>query len=278
MVPKLEITSVSFESEGRKIAAILEIPDESNPPAVVYSHGFTSSGTKEWKPNGTHKIVKTAARLRQLGFVVLRFDFRGLGKSEGKFMENGFSGEVKDLIAAVNFLTNKGYEKISLLGSSMGGAISILSYNYVRPGSIVLWNPIIDLKSTFLFLSHSEEEIRASIKRSESIDMAVDEIGEKHELNTSFLRELIGVCDGLRDDLDAPKMLPKIECPILIIHGEKDEFLPIENCREAFDTIPATKKEFMKIKGTGHGFHPPGSESEQKAIEATVRWFDKYGR
>lgn len=274
----MEIISVSFKSEGRRIAAVLEIPDDSNPPAVIYSHGFTSSGTKEWQPDGTHKIVKTAARLRQLGFVVLRFDFRGLGKSEGKFMEDGFSGEVLDLMAAVDFLLDKGYEKISLLGSSMGGAISILCYDYVKPGSMVLWNPVMDLKSASIFrlIGHSEREVRRLVREGESTDMVSD--GESYELCAKFLNEIVDVCDGVREDLDVTGMLTKVNCPTLVIHGTRDKTLPIKECREAFETIPAALKEFREIKGTGHGFYPTGSEYEREAVEATVRWFDKYGR
>lgn len=274
---KMEITSVSFESEGKGIAAVLEIPDETNPPAVIYSHGFTSSGTKEWKPDGTHKIVKTAARLRQLGFLVLRFDFRGLGKSEGKFMEKGITGEVKDLKAAVDFVRNRGCKETSLLGSSLGGAVSILNYDYVKPKSMVLWNPATNLKPSFPYRGHSEEEIRGLTEAEGSIEISDDVTGKKYELGKSFLQELIDIKEGLRSDLDVQRTLTKIECPTLIIHGEKDEVLPIEKCREAFETIPATIKEFIEIKGAGHGFRPPGSEYEQKAIEATVRWFGKYG-
>ena len=275
---EMEILSVSFKSEGQSIAAVLEIPDDPNPPAVIYSHGFTSSGTKEWQPDGTHKIVKTAARLRQLGFVVLRFDFRGLGRSEGEFMEEGVSGEAMDLMAAVDFLIDKGYGKISLLGSSVGGAISILCYDYVKPGSMVLWNPVTDLRSASIFrlIGHSEEEVRELVREGESTDMVED--GERYELGMNFLRELVGVGDGSRVDLDVPKMLTKVECPTLVIHGEKDEVLPVEKCREAFETIPATLKEFREIKGAGHGFYPAGSEYEREAVEATVRWFNKYGR
>jgi len=273
----MEVIPISFKSAGKKIAAILEIPEESNPPAVIYSHGFTSSGTMEWTPDSTHKVVNTAARLRQLGFLVLRFDFRGLGKSEGEFMEDGINGEVKDLMAAVDFVKDRGCEEISFLGSSLGGAVSILNYDYAKPRSMVLWNPVTDLGAFSLpYGGHSEKEIRAVVKAGGSIEITDD--GKKYVLGKSFLKELIDIKEGIRGDLDVQRTLTEIECPTLIIHGNKDEVLPIEKCREDFKRIPANIKEFVEVKGAGHGFLPTGSEYEQKAIKATIRWFDKYGR
>jgi len=273
----MQVATVSFRSAGRRIAAILEIPEEPNPPGVIYSHGFTSSGTKESTPDSTHKVVKTAARLRQLGFLVLRFDFRGIGKSEGEFMEEGVAGEVKDLVAAVDFMRNRGCEKMSILGSSLGGAVSILSYDYLMPRSMVLWNPVTNLKTfTLPYRGYSEKEVRDSIEKGESIEF-YDE-GKGYEIGKTFLKELMDTKDGLRSDLDVQRALGMIECPTLVIHGKEDDILPIEECREDFETVPASIKKFIEIEGAGHGFNPEGSKYEQEAIEATIKWFDRYGR
>ena len=273
----MAIVPTSFMSAGKKIAAFLDIPDKMNPPTIIYSHGFTSSGTKEWTPEGAHKVVKTAEKLRSLGFLVLRFDYRGLGKSEGKFMENGLTGEVEDLKAAYDFAKERGFKRISVLGSSLGSAIAILNYDYLKPKSLVLWNPVTNLKTFSLpYQGHLEKKVRNLIKIGESV--MFDDNDVKYEIPTTFLKELMDVKDGLRSDLDVQKMLGKIECPTLVVHGTKDEILPIEECQGSFENISSSIKEFIKIEGAGHGFNPLNSEYEKKAIAATVKWFDKYGR
>jgi len=182
---KTSVAAVSFKSVGRKITAILEAPNERNPPGVIYIHGFTSSGTKESTPDSTHKTVKTAAKLRQLGFLVLRFDFRGVGKSEGEFMEEGVAGEVRDLIAAVNLMRSRGCEEVSVLGSSLGEAVAILNYEYLKSRSLVLWNPVTNPKTFSLpYRGHSEKEVRDLIGSGGAIDFL--DSGKKYKIGSSF--------------------------------------------------------------------------------------------
>lgn len=104
---------VSFRGSQAELAGLLSLPEE--PKAyVLFAHCFTCG-----------KDVKAASyisrALSQLGFAVLRFDFTGLGGSDGEFANTNFSSNVEDLIAAANFLRDEYQAPQVVIGHSFGG-------------------------------------------------------------------------------------------------------------------------------------------------------------
>ncbi len=108
---------VQFVNEsGQKLAAHLELPENTVPVAfAIFAHCFTCS--KDYK--ATYHISKT---LSEHGIAVLRFDFTGLGESEGAFESTTFSSNVNDLVSAAGFLENQYHRPDILIGHSLGGA------------------------------------------------------------------------------------------------------------------------------------------------------------
>ncbi|MFT4907023.1 MAG: putative OsmC-like protein/esterase/lipase [Oleispira sp.] len=108
-------TKVEFESQGQTLAGLLETPDQAVRAYVLFAHCFTCG-----------KDIAAASRISrflvQHGFAVLRFDFTGLGNSDGDFANTNFSSNTEDLLSAANFL-EKNYQAPELLiGHSLGGA------------------------------------------------------------------------------------------------------------------------------------------------------------
>jgi len=108
-------TKVEFPSQGQSLAGLLETPDQKVRAYVLFAHCFTCG-----------KDVAAASRISrflvQHGFAVFRFDFTGLGNSDGDFANTNFSSNTEDLLAAANFL-EQNYEAPQLLiGHSLGGA------------------------------------------------------------------------------------------------------------------------------------------------------------
>ncbi|PEN05121.1 hypothetical protein CRI93_13625 [Longimonas halophila] len=100
---------------GDELAARLERPDGEPAAYALFAHCFTCS-----KDLRAARTISTA--LCDRGFAVLRFDFTGLGESEGDFADTNFSSNAQDLVAAADFLADA-YEAPSLLiGHSLGGA------------------------------------------------------------------------------------------------------------------------------------------------------------
>ena len=101
--------------DGNELAARLELPDGEPLAFALFAHCFTCG-----------KDVAAASRisraLARRGIAVLRFDFTGLGNSDGDFANTNFSSNIEDLIAAARFLQDK-YRPVELLiGHSLGGA------------------------------------------------------------------------------------------------------------------------------------------------------------
>ena len=110
-------------SAGNSLSGQLEVPLDQNPMAyVIFAHCFTCN--KDF--NAVRSISKA---LTQRGFGVLRFDFTGLGNSQGEFADTNFSSNVKDLIAAVRAMEAAGMPPELLVGHSLGGAASLFAAN-----------------------------------------------------------------------------------------------------------------------------------------------------
>ncbi|MCH6588140.1 MAG: alpha/beta fold hydrolase, partial [Proteobacteria bacterium] len=107
---------LSFESTtGEMLAARLDLPAGEPKAYALFAHCFTCS-----------KDIFAAARistaLAEEGIAVLRFDFTGLGHSEGEFANTNFSSNVADLVAAARHLEGLGKAPALLIGHSLGGA------------------------------------------------------------------------------------------------------------------------------------------------------------
>ena len=107
---------VEFESNGIKLAGLLESSDSDAVRAyALFAHCFTCS-----------KDIAAASRISRalvaLGYTVLRFDFTGLGNSDGDFSNTNFSSNVEDLVAAADFLRSEFQAPQLLIGHSLGGA------------------------------------------------------------------------------------------------------------------------------------------------------------
>ena len=108
-------TKIDFPSQGQQLAGLLETPDQDVRAYVLFAHCFTCG-----------KDIAAASRISrnlvQQGFAVLRFDFTGLGNSDGDFANTNFSSNTEDLLAAAYFLEQHYQAPKLLIGHSLGGA------------------------------------------------------------------------------------------------------------------------------------------------------------
>lgn len=102
--------------QGATLAARLELPDSGTPAAcAVFAHCFTCS-------KDSKAAVTISRALAELGMAVLRFDFTGLGESDGEFSQTTYSGSVADVVAAAAFMRGTSHAPTLLIGHSLGGA------------------------------------------------------------------------------------------------------------------------------------------------------------
>ncbi|MBA6381960.1 bifunctional alpha/beta hydrolase/OsmC family protein [Colwellia sp. BRX10-6] len=106
---------VEFPSQGQYLAGLLETPDQKTRAYVLFAHCFTCG-----------KDIAAASRISrflvQHGFAVFRFDFTGLGNSDGDFANTNFSSNTEDLLSAAHFLEQNYQAPQLLIGHSLGGA------------------------------------------------------------------------------------------------------------------------------------------------------------
>jgi len=257
--------NIYFENQGEKIEGILHLPENKTDSLVILVHGFT--GSKEG-PGGL--FINLAEKLVSKNFAVFRFNFRFTSEDFSEFYKMTIKGEVSDLKLIINEMSKR-FSKIGILAESMGGLISILSYDD-RVKCLVLWYPAIFQRETDLgkrFLSkEAEEELRKTgfVKRRKSD-------GREYKVGKEFVEEI--------KTLDTIPYIKNISAPTLIIHGEKDEEVPFTHAQRLFSILKSPKK-LDELPGICHAFKNKdfttdyNSEAQQKAIKLTIDWFNKW--
>ena len=117
--------TIYFYSNNIKLEGKLELPVSECFGYVLFAHCFTCG-----KDIAAARSISKELALN--GFAVLRFDFTGLGRSEGNFSETNFSSNVDDLVAAADFLRNEYQAPVMLIGHSLGGAAVLLAAKQIK--------------------------------------------------------------------------------------------------------------------------------------------------
>jgi len=262
-VIQMKEEKVEFENKREKIRGILHIPDNENPPAIIMCHGFTGN------MNEDHDLfVHAAKKFCENGFVVLRFDFRGSGKSEGKFIDMTISGEVSDLKKAIDFISSRkiNNNRIGVLGLSLGSVVSVLGWNE-RVKTLVLLSALNDNKKVFIngfgkkTVKEIEEKGFCDLKKSP----------EGWRTKTSF-----NVGKGFWEEVKKTKLVSNIKnvkCPILIIQGTNDKDTDLSDSKELYSAANQPK-EIKLIENASHSFDNP--EHEKEVIKVSLDWFNKW--
>ncbi|MCX7546931.1 alpha/beta fold hydrolase [Xanthomarina sp. F1114] len=201
--------------KGHQLQAYLELPANQKPNHyAIFAHCFTC--------NSNFNAVKNISRsLTNHGFGVVRFDFTGLGKSEGKFSESHFSANVGDLLAVSDFL-KENYEAPGLLvGHSLGGAAVIVAaskLDNVKAVATVGAPATID-HVTHLF-SHGIDEVR------EKGEVEINIGGRPFKINQEFVEDF--------SKTNLPEITKNLRKPLLIMHAPFDNIVGIENAQKLY--------------------------------------------
>ena len=234
----MKTEKVSFASEGEKLSGIIHIPGGEDFPCVVASHGLLSSKDSE-------KYIALGERLVREGVAMLRFDFRGIGESGGRIEDDTVSRRIVDLGASIDFARSYfGREtRMGLIGSSLGGYVSLIR-------------------------ASMEPQIRATVIWATPFHL--DDLGSKKE-NEEYPLPAKAFFEDLPRHRLLP-LLPKVS-GCLVIHGEADETVPVDQAWEIFHGLGAPK-EIHVIEGADHRLTVPAHR--QRAIDLTAEWFKKY--
>lgn len=206
---------ISFPgASGEMLAARLDLPQGQVRAYAVFAHCFTCS-----------KDIYAAARISkgmsENGLAVLRFDFSGLGASEGDFANTNFSSNVDDLKAAIDFLTENYETPQILVGHSLGGA-AVLAAASDMP----------ELKAVATIGAPADVE-----HVSHNFKSSLDEIEQKGIAEVSLGGRPFTIKKQFLDDIrrqNLQQRLEKIKAALLVFHAPRDEIVGIENAAEIF--------------------------------------------
>ena len=218
-------------THGDRLAARIELPEETPVAFALFAHCFTC--TKDYKA-----VVRISRRLAESGIAVCRFDFTGLGESDGEFASTNFTSNLSDLVAAAQYLRDNYRGPQLLIGHSLGGAAILAAASRIPEAQAVV---TIAAPSDTEHLSHR-------LKR-----MAPD-LGHKEEATITIAGRDFQVRRQLLADLESHKMseyLAGLNKPILILQSPQDELVDASNGERLFQ-MASFPKSFISVDGADH--------------------------
>ena len=229
----MNLQKVTFQNkEGQNLVGRLELPANRHPHNfVIFAHCFTCT-------KNLSAVRNIGKALTSNGFGVLRFDFTGLGESDGDFENTDFSGNVQDLVAAADYLENNHFAPTLIVGHSLGGAAVIFAAEQISSIKALATigapsNPVHVKK----LLKSNLEEIKANGKA------VVNLSGRDFTIKKQFI-----------DDLEThslTKILSGMRKPLLILHSPQDDTVEVKNAEEIY-VAAHHPKSFVSLDGADH--------------------------
>lgn len=224
---------VSFKnSSGHDLIGYLELPLNQKPHNyILMAHCFTCD-------KNFHGVRNISKALTIKGFGVLRFDFTGLGESEGDFADSNFSGNVEDLIAAANFLKDEYKRPTMVVGHSLGGAAAIFAAALLPEVTALA---TIGTPSSLSHVTHLLSDGLEKIKNTGEATINIG--GRPFKIKKQFLEDL--------ETKDLKKVIAGLRKSILILHSPQDTTVGIKNAEELYKAA-RHPKSFISLDGANH--------------------------
>jgi putative redox protein len=240
-------------AQGEKLAALLDRPDGPVRAVALFAHCFTCG-----KDNKAARLI--AHNLISHGIAVLRFDFTGLGSSEGEFANTTFSSNLDDLVAAADHLRTQVAAPAILIGHSLGGA-------------------------AVLAAAHRIAEARAVVTIAAPFDPAhvaglfgdrIDDIKSRGEIEVALAGRPFRVRRALLDDIAEQNLNARIadlHKALLVFHSPTDDTVGIDNASHIF-MAAKHPKSFISLAGADHLLRRPSDAAYVAHVIAA--WAERY--
>ena len=219
-------------STGAELAGRLHLPDAGSPRAhALFAHCFTCT-------KNVMAAVNIAEALCLEGIAVLRFDFTGLGQSEGEFADTHFSSNVQDLLDAADYLKQEHQAPDILVGHSLGGTAMLSAAH--RIGSAVAVATIGSPADAGHVLHLLEDDLPAIEEHGEAI---VRLAGREFRIRSDFVEDVRSqsVRDGIRG----------LRKALLVMHSPIDEVVPVEEAASIYRSA-LHPKSFISLDNADH--------------------------
>ena len=227
---KLEFTNAG----GQRLSARIDLPEARQPVAyALFAHCFTCS-------KNIKAISHISRALTRKGIAVLRFDFTGLGESEGDFADTNFSSNVSDLVMAAKFMADYYDAPKILIGHSLGGAAVLQA--------------AAEIPSATAVITIAAPAEPAHVSRA---------LGESREIIEQAEVDLSGRTFKIKN----------LNRALLVLHSPLDDIVGIENAAKIFQTA-RHPKSFISLDSADHLLMDREDSLYAGSIIAT--WAQKY--
>jgi len=238
---------------GEMLSGILDLPIGRPRAFALFAHCFTCS-------KNLLAATHVSRALTGAGFAVLRFDFTGLGQSEGAFEDTSFSSNVADLVRAAEWLENEHHAPALLIGHSLGGTAVLQAAAKIASAVAVA---TIGAPADPQHVSHMFKENEAELR-----EKGVAEV----ELGGRPFRIREGFLDDLQNH-DLPSSVGNLRKALLIMHAPLDTVVDIDNAAELF-VAAKHPKSFISLDKSDHLM--TREEDSRYAGEVLASWAARY--
>lgn len=239
--------------QGHRLAARLDLPDGAPRAHALFAHCFTCG--KDIRAAG-----RLAAALAAEGIATLRFDFTGLGGSDGEFANTGFASNVEDLVAAADHLRGTGRPPAILIGHSLGGAAVLAA-----AARIPEVRAVATIGAPFE-VEHVLHQFAAHVPEVEARGEAqVDLAGRPFTIRRGFVEDVRSQAQGPR--------IAALDRALLVMHAPLDSVVGIDNARQIFQAA-RHPKSFVALEGADHLLSGPGDAAY--AAKVLAAWASRF--
>lgn len=238
---------------GTPLAGIIEMPDEGEPRAwALFAHCFTCG-------KDVLAASRIARRLAELGCAVLRFDFTGLGDSEGNFADTNFSSNIRDLLSAADFLHREHHPVDLLIGHSLGGAAVLAAAAQIEEARAIV---------TIAAPADPDHVIK-------QFACALDTIESQGEAEVDLAGRPFTIKQQLVEDLESHggDYIRELGRPLLIYHSPIDQTVHIDEAAAIYSRA-RHPKSFISLDDADHLLSR--REDADYVAETLVAWVSRY--
>ncbi len=246
--------SLTFDNgRGQQLSARLDLPDGAPRGYALFAHCFTCS-----KNLGASTQVSRA--LTEAGYAVLRFDFTGLGASEGEFSQTNFSSNVQDLVAAAEALEREHQAPGLLVGHSLGGAAVLRA-----AGALPSVRALATIGAP-CHPEHVEHLLQSATDEIEATGHAEVELaGRRFTITRQFLEDI--------REHAMVEAIGSLRRALLVLHAPRDTTVGVDNASRIFGAAKHPKS-FVSLDDADHLLSDRADAAFAGSVIAT--WATRY--
>ena len=240
-------------SSGGNLAARFDKPDGDIRAYALFAHCFTCS-------KDIFAASRIAKTLKERGIAVVRFDFTGLGASEGDFANTNFSSNVEDLVVAANYMRDEMQAPSIIIGHSLGGSAVLAAAEQVPEAKAVV---TLGSPADVAHVAHNFQSGRDEILANGEAEVCL--AGRPFKIKKQFIDDIEGV--------KLAKHVSNLSKALLVMHAPLDQTVSIDNAAQIFSWAKHPKS-YVSLDDADHLISR--KEDAEYVADMIATWTKKY--